>query len=139
MSAVSEDLMFDIEDIYEPHSTTTPSLSSSTGLKDRRASDRAGRTDNADDDSAIADQRRRMGSHGFQGLAHDSDDVVLALAYSDRGDRLVTGAADHRIRVMKVVGEDEWTMMDVWRGHDGAVLDVQQSPSFLKFTQLIPH
>ena len=135
MSSQGDFLIFAIEDINEPRNLTVPSTSSS-GLEDRCVSVGTGDSANADDDSVIAHQPHDMSSHGFQGLAHDSNDVVLALHFNDRGDRLVSGSADHRIRVMKLVGEDEWTLVDVWRGHDGEVLDVQRRPFALSFKLL---
>ena len=128
MSDQGDFLIFPIEDINEPHNPTVSSTPSSSGFEDRRAPIRSADPDDVDDDSVIAHQPRDMSTHGFQGLAHDSNDVVLALHFNDRGDRLVSGSADHRIRVMKLVGEDEWNLVDVWRGHDGEVLDVRRSP-----------
>lgn len=71
-----------------------------------------------------------MVSQGFQGLAHNSNDVVLTAHFNDHGTRLVTGSADHRIRVFDLE-ESKWTLTDLWRGHNGAILDVRLSKSYL--------
>ena len=65
-----------------------------------------------------------MPTHGFQALAHESNDVVLAAHFNDHGTRLVTGSADHRLRVFDLDAEGAWDCTDLWRGHNGEVIDV---------------
>ena len=75
--------------------------------------------------------------HGFQSFEYAAADIILAAEYSPTGQRIVLGAADHRIRVYDVEEEQSsWTMLDQWRGHDGEVLDVNCLPSHCRFSNL---
>jgi len=65
-----------------------------------------------------------MATHGFQPLSHESNDLVLAAHFNDHGTRLVTGSADHRLRVFDLDVEGSWDCTDLWRGHNGEVTDV---------------
>ena len=67
-----------------------------------------------------------MLSHGFQELSDKGSELVLAAHYNFYGTRLVTGSADHKIRVFDLDGEKNWVAADVWRGHNGEVLDVRE-------------
>ncbi|MCJ1387322.1 epoxide hydrolase, soluble (sEH) [Xylographa bjoerkii] len=67
---------------------------------------------------------REMVTQGFQSLAHSSNDLVLAAHFNEYGTRLVTGSADHRIRVFDL-NQEHWQLTDLWRGHNGEVLDVK--------------
>ncbi|MCJ1478234.1 epoxide hydrolase, soluble (sEH) [Lambiella insularis] len=69
-----------------------------------------------------------MVQQGFQSLAHNSNDVVLAAHFNDHGTRLVTGSADHRIRVFDSK-QGNWKLTDLWRGHNGAILDIKWNGS----------
>ena len=64
-----------------------------------------------------------MVNQGFRSLAHTSNDLVLAAHFNEYGTRLVTGSADHRIRVFDL-NQEQWQLTDLWRGHNGEVLDV---------------
>ena len=68
-----------------------------------------------------------MAGQCFKRLAHDSTDLVLAAHFNNYGTRLVTGCADHRIRVFDLDESTGWQMVDVWRGHNGEVLDVSSN------------
>ena len=74
-----------------------------------------------------------MTAHGFKGLTHGSAELVLAAHYNFYGTRLVTGSADHKIRVFDLTAEDNWELVDAWRGHNGEVLDVGQPSDPLVF------
>jgi WD40 repeat protein len=65
-----------------------------------------------------------MPTHGFQPLTHESNDLVLVAHFNDHGTRLVTGSADHRLRVFDLDAEGSWDCTDLWRGHNGEVIDV---------------
>lgn len=65
-----------------------------------------------------------MPSHGFKELTHEGYDLVLAAHFNSYGTRLVTGSADHKIRVFDLDDEKNWVAADIWRGHNGEVLDV---------------
>ena len=66
-----------------------------------------------------------MTEQGFVALAHGSSDLVLAAHFNFYGTRLVTGSADHRIRVFDLDERAGWQIVDAWRGHNGEVLDVR--------------
>ena len=65
-----------------------------------------------------------MGANGFKELSLSSPDIVLASHLNFYGNRLVTGSADHRIRVFDMNNSEDWVLVDAWRGHNGEVLDV---------------
>ncbi|MCJ1314856.1 epoxide hydrolase, soluble (sEH) [Xylographa vitiligo] len=65
-----------------------------------------------------------MVTQGFQNFAHSSNDLVLAAHFNVYGTRLVTGSADHRIRVFDL-NQEHWQLTDLWRGHNGQVVDVK--------------
>lgn len=67
-----------------------------------------------------------MPLHGFKELTHEGSELVLAAHYNSYGTRLVTGSADHKIRVFDLDDEKNWVAADAWRGHNGEVLDVRQ-------------
>ncbi|MCJ1353242.1 MAG: epoxide hydrolase, soluble (sEH) [Icmadophila ericetorum] len=66
-----------------------------------------------------------MTAHGFKELDQGTSELVLAAHFNTYGTRLVTGSADHRIRVFDKGENESWTQVDVWRGHNGEVLDVK--------------
>ena len=68
-----------------------------------------------------------MAGQCFKRLDHDSEDLVLAAHFNNYGTRLVTGCADHRIRVFDLNEGTGWQIVDVWRGHNGEVLDVSSN------------
>jgi hypothetical protein len=65
-----------------------------------------------------------MSNTEFKPLTHGSKDIVLAAHYNVYGKRLVTGGADHRIRVFEKNQEDKWETFEVWKAHNAQVLDV---------------
>ncbi|MCJ1283200.1 epoxide hydrolase, soluble (sEH) [Xylographa opegraphella] len=67
---------------------------------------------------------REMVTQGFRNFAHSSNDLVLAAHFNEYGTRLVTGSADHRIRVFDM-NQENWQLTDLWRGHNAQVLDVK--------------
>ena len=68
-----------------------------------------------------------MTAHGFKELDQGTSELVLAAHFNTYGTRLVTGSADHRIRVFDKGENESWTQVDVWRGHNGEVLDVSDT------------
>lgn len=75
-----------------------------------------------DADASAANMRNNK--HGFEPLQLGEQDVILAMHFDFYGTRLVTGSADHRIRVVRFKPEGGHELMDTWRGHNGEVLDV---------------
>ena len=69
-------------------------------------------------------------SRGFTTVEHEAQDIVLAAAFNPSGTRIATGSADHRIRVYDIDGNQQWSVVDQWRGHDAEVSDVGR---FLRF------
>lgn len=61
--------------------------------------------------------------HGFTSIDHTAADIILSSAFSPSGNRIVLCSADHRIRVYDAGSNDDWDLVDQWRGHDGEVLD----------------
>ena len=61
--------------------------------------------------------------HGFRNFDHGAADIILAIAYNSSGTRIAIGSADHRIRVYDLEQNDDWNLIDQWRGHDAEVLD----------------
>ena len=61
--------------------------------------------------------------HGFRNFDHGAADIILAIAYNSSGTRIASGSADHRIRVYDLKQNDDWVLIDQWRGHDAEVLD----------------
>jgi nucleoporin SEH1 len=57
------------------------------------------------------------------GTSAGGTEVVLCADFDRYGTRLVTGGADHRLRMYERV-DDCWELVDMWRGHNGMVLDV---------------
>jgi nucleoporin SEH1 len=68
-----------------------------------------------------------MSAHGFIKLPPSSKEVVLAAHFNKYGTRLVTGSADHRLRVFDLQDSGDWQRTDVWRGHNAEILDVWPS------------
>ena len=71
-----------------------------------------------------------MTSQGFRELSHGGSELVLAAHYNTYGTRLVTGSADHRIRVFNLGVDGTWEIADVWGAHKGEVLDVSMRSGF---------
>ena len=67
-----------------------------------------------------------MVTQGFQNFAHSSNDLVLAAHFNEYGTRLVTACADHRLRVFDL-NQEHWQLTDLWRGHNGQVVDVRHN------------
>ncbi|KAL6717163.1 hypothetical protein ACLMJK_005078 [Lecanora helva] len=65
---------------------------------------------------------------GFQSFEHAAADIVLAVSFNPPGTKVVLCSADHKIRVYTVDKDKEWNLLDQFRGHDAAVLDVCTSP-----------
>ena len=63
-------------------------------------------------------------SHGFQELNHGGVELVLSAHYNSYGTRLAIGSSDHRIRVFDKSEDDEWSLSDQWRAHNGEVIEV---------------
>lgn len=61
---------------------------------------------------------------GFVDFDHGKIEDVLCADYNKYGDKLVTGSADHQLRVLYDHGQDDLALVDTWRGHNGPVLDV---------------
>ncbi len=90
-------------------------------------------TDNLNDlgTPPIARPRTEMNTSGS--FYHGHQDIVNSIHYNFDGSRIVTASADHRLKVWETKDE-EWQVVDTWRGHDAEVLDVS-SPH----NSLIPH
>ncbi len=61
--------------------------------------------------------------NGFQSFEHAAADIVLAACFNYSGTRIVLCSADHKIRVYNIDPNDEYLLVDQWRGHDAEVLD----------------
>lgn len=61
---------------------------------------------------------------GFTSIDQTAADIVLSAAFSPSGTRIALGSADHKIRVYDSGQNDDWNLIDQWRGHDAEVLDV---------------
>lgn len=61
--------------------------------------------------------------HGFRNFDHGAADIILAIAYNSSGTRLAVGSADHKLRVYDLEQNNDWILIDQWRGHDAEVLD----------------
>ena len=64
----------------------------------------------------------------FQTFNHGHHDLVLAADYNFYGNRLVTAAADHRLKVWDKTGDD-WKLIDSWKAHDAEITDVRAAHS----------
>jgi WD40 repeat protein len=71
-------------------------------------------------------------AEGFHPLSHANKEVVLAADFNRYGTRLVTGSADHRLRIFDLK-DGEWVLLEEWRGHNAEVTDVC-SPFFAPIT-----
>lgn len=69
--------------------------------------------------------------NGFQSFEHAAADIVLAASFNSSGTRIVLCSADHKIRVYNIDEDNEYFLVDQWRGHDAEVLDVQWLASSL--------
>ena len=61
--------------------------------------------------------------NGFQSFEHAAADIVLAASFNSSGTRMILCSADHKIRVYNIDQNDEYFLVDQWRGHDAEVLD----------------
>ncbi|KAL9130716.1 MAG: hypothetical protein Q9175_006953 [Cornicularia normoerica] len=68
---------------------------------------------------------------GFQSFEHAAQEIVLAASFNSSGTRIVLCSADHKIKVYNIDQDDEYFLVDQWRGHDAEVLDVQWLASSL--------
>ena len=59
----------------------------------------------------------------FQSFEHAAADIVLGAAFNFAGTRIILCSADHKIRVYNIDQNDEYFLVDQWRGHDAEVLD----------------
>jgi len=64
----------------------------------------------------------------LQTFNHGHHDLVLAADYNFYGNRLVTAAADHRLKVWDKTGDD-WKLIDSWKAHDAEITDVRAAHS----------
>lgn len=48
---------------------------------------------------------------------------MLAASFNSSGTRIVLCSADHKIRVYNIDEDNEYFLVDQWRGHDAEVLD----------------
>lgn len=62
-------------------------------------------------------------NNGFQSFEHAAADIVLAAVFNHSGTRIILCSADHKIRVYNIDQNDEYFLVDQWRGHDAEVLD----------------
>ena len=69
--------------------------------------------------------------HGFRSFEHGAADIILTIAFNSSGTRIVVGSADHRIRVYDIEQNNDWILVDQWRGHDAEVLDASLACSIL--------
>lgn len=69
--------------------------------------------------------------YGFQSFEHAAHDIMLAACFNPSGTRIILCSADHKIRVYNIHANDEYSLVDQWRGHDAEVLDVQWLASSL--------
>ena len=61
--------------------------------------------------------------NGFQSFEHAAPLIVLAASFNFSGTRIILCSADHRIRVYNIEQNDDYFLVDQWRGHDAEVLD----------------
>lgn len=61
--------------------------------------------------------------YGFRSFDHGAADLVLAISFNSSGTRIATGSADQRIRVYDIEQNNDWVLIDQWRGHDAEVLE----------------
>lgn len=61
--------------------------------------------------------------NGFQSFEHAAEDLVLAASFNPCGTRIILCSADHKIRVYNIDQNDDYFLVDQWRGHDAEVLD----------------
>lgn len=61
-----------------------------------------------------------------QGASAGGSEIVTCADFDAYGTRLITGGADHRLRIYEKI-EDRWDLLDVWRGHSAVVIDVIQA------------
>ena len=97
-----------------------------------RVADSSSSSSSADEPLALSPAEQHLASpsamaHGFQPLSHANDEVVLTAAFNKYGNRLVTGSADHRLRVFDEK-DGNWVLTEVWRGHNAEVLQVTKPP-----------
>lgn len=62
---------------------------------------------------------------GFQSFENAAADIVLAAAYNSSSTRLALASADHKIRIYEILGDNNWSLLDQYRGHDAEILDVR--------------
>lgn len=67
--------------------------------------------------------------YGFQSFEHAAHDIMLAACFNPSGTRIILCSADHKIRVYNIHENDEYSLVDQWRGHDAEVLDASISQS----------
>lgn len=66
----------------------------------------------------------------FLPLSHANKEVIITAHFNTPGTRLVTGSADHRLRVFDEK-DDDWNLIEEWRGHNAEVTEVIFRSSFL--------
>ena len=71
-------------------------------------------------------------AESFLPLAHANKEVVLTAHFNTPGNRLVTGSADHRLRVFDEKDND-WILIEEWRAHSAEVTEVSVSLGFPPF------
>ena len=62
-------------------------------------------------------------------FAHGHHDIVQSIHYNYNGKRMVTASSDHHLKVYNNKGENDWELVDTWRGHDAEILDVNLTSS----------
>ncbi|KAI9800817.1 MAG: hypothetical protein M1825_003600 [Sarcosagium campestre] len=71
-------------------------------------------------------------TNDFTRFDHGHYDMVRTVAYNFYSDRIVTGSADHYLKVFNKQKKDgEWKIVDSWSAHDGEVTDVHWSTPFM--------
>lgn len=70
--------------------------------------------------------------YGFRSFDHGAADIILAVAFNSSGTRIVVGSADHRIRVYDIEQNNDWVLIDQWRGHDAEVLDASLTDTIIQ-------
>ena len=73
--------------------------------------------------------------YGFRNFDHGAADIILAVAFNSSGTRIAVGSADHRIRVYDVQQNNDWVLIDQWRGHDAEVLDASLTDTIIQQAQ----
>ena len=61
---------------------------------------------------------------------HGSHDLVLAVDFNFYGTRMVTGSADHHLKVWDRKDEN-WTLIESWKAHDAEIVDVKWNGPFM--------